>query len=211
MGSGRLKLWHFLSEEALEKKRAHAVANGGELLLHPPAPRGNITKGVLQHFIYCLRYAVGGIHFLGRTSRPRLIRIDLKPETRVFRFIGDPSQIDWRGTMDKYDVIDMVVDACPAWPIRFRQSLLLHSSAVVHWSDNVAEIKMEFLSDIEALRQGTIPASEYFYTDFTQEEQLSAAMVLARILEFVPHNDTEHEKDMTNVRLALERVGARRV
>ena len=165
-----MTLWHFLTEDRLRAKIAYAGSHSGKLQLHPPESKKDITKKQLDNYIYCLPSILSGMNF-GDDNGIALIAIKLIESARIYKFRGDPTDLNFRELSNSYDLIDMIVDSKNFSKIRFRQILLLSDSAIESWSHSLSRnFKDEFSEAIVDLNNGNFSGEDFFMIDFKQEE-----------------------------------------
>jgi hypothetical protein len=200
------ELYHYLSEDALVKKCEFWKTNN-KFLLYPPCFESDITQGIIKNFIYCLKNPIGGVYFLCKSNKPRLIKIILDDNARIFKFVGNPKEINWKKIEKNYDIVDMIVDDKPKWPIKFQQTLLINCNIVKNWIFDERLLMAEYLDNLEKLKRNEISHEDYFYMDFRNNEQVSSAIVVAKLLKYLEIGDDECRKNMKIVKNALKRVG----
>lgn len=172
-----MHLWHILSVSRLAQKKAFARSSkSSDLLLSVPELRKDVSYGKLGKFLYCVPSLVGAGDF-APGSELRAIRIELKSDVRIAKFRGDPDHIDYASFRRTHDAMEMFVDARPKWPIRFFQVLLWNSESIENWTSE--GFATAFREEFSKLKNGEMPIDAFFIPDFTEEERLAQASVLA--------------------------------
>lgn len=201
-------LWHFLSKDRLLQKIEHAQSRSGQLLLHPPEEAKDITKGKLAHYIYCLPSILSGMNFSDK-EKMEAVKITLKPEARIFRFTGDPRELDYTELNKNFDAVDMTVSASGFSQIRFRQILLMHHSAIERWEHSLSvDFTAELDQDWKQVQNLKFPQTEFFMIDLTPEEILSACRLSAVSLGLKQFPEQILKADENTIFTGLKRLGA---
>jgi hypothetical protein len=202
-------LWHFLTRSRLTEKLEYAQSNNGELLLHPPELSKDLTKGKLTRYIYCLPSICSGMNFGGDDAGLCLLQIRLKESAKGYKFRGDPRHLDYQDLTGGFDFIDMVVDASEFSNIRFRQLLLLNSSAVKSWHHSLQiDFRTDFEVEHEKIKSRQFQRDNFFMIDFTLEEIQAAVDLNAHLLGFQNLTPSVLEINRSKIESALSRLGA---
>lgn len=201
-------LWHFLTRSRLTEKLEYARSNNGNLLLYPPELSKDITKGKLTQYIYCLPSILSGMNF-GDDAGLCLLQIRLKESARGYKFRGDPRHLDYIDLAREFDFIDMVVDASAFSNIRFRQVLLLNSSAVKSWHHSLqTDFKGDFEAEYGKIISRHFQRDDFFMIDFIHEEIQAAVDINAHLLGFQNLTSSMLEMNRNKIKTALTRLGA---
>ncbi|GEM_PF-7043942 len=202
-------LWHFLTRSRLTEKLEYARSNNDNLLLYPPESSKDITKGKLTQYIYCLPSILSGMNFGDDDAALCLLQIRLKESARGYKFRGDPRHLDYIDLARDFDFIDMVVDASDFSNIRFRQVLLLNSSAVKSWHHSLqTDFKGDFEAEYGKIISHHFQRDDFFMIDFIHEEIQAAVDINAHLLGFQNLTSSMLEMNRSKIKTALTRLGA---
>jgi hypothetical protein len=203
-----MQIWHFLSKDRLLQKIEFANLNEGALLLHPSEPSKDISKGQLANYIYCLPSILSGMKFSDE-GPIEVIKVFLKESTRIFKFEGNPRNLDYANLKNSYDVIDMTVSSPDFSEIRFRQILLMNSSVVEKWEHS---LETNFLHDFniawEKVQRNDFSPSDFFMIDFNSSEIQSAARINSMAMGLKVFSDEILKSDEQTIMNGLKRLGA---
>lgn len=203
-----MNIWHFRSKDRLYQKIEFASIRDGELLLHPSDSSKDISKGQLCNYIYCLPSILSAMNF-SDGNETEVIKISLKSNARIFKFEGNPKNLNYADLKESYDAIDMIIDSTDFSEIRFRQILLINSLAVQKWEHS---LDVDFLPDLKVewdkVQSKAFHPKDFFMIDFTSEEVKSAARLNSKamgLMEFPPEILKSDEHVVTE---GLKRLGA---
>lgn len=169
----------------------------------------DITKGKLAQYIYCLPSILSGMNFGDDDAGLCLLQIRLKESARGYKFRGDPRHLDYIDLAREFDFIDMVVDASDFSNIRFRQVLLLNSSAVKSWHHSLqTDFKGDFKAEYGKIISRQFQRDDFFMIDFIHEEIQAAVDINAHLLGFQNLTSSMLEMNRSKIKTALTRIGA---
>lgn len=198
-------IWHYLSKSRLDQKIEFSRLNNGQLLFEAPVIEKDISNQVLGKYLYCLPNLVGGAIFCAE-SEMRAIRIDLKSNCKIKKFAGNPDELDFRELKLQADGLDIFIDAAPIWPIRFRQILIWNPDVILCWKHDKKIIEQDFVLEFNSLVAGDLTSHDFFLKDFTQQEQVAQAVVLANHLGIKLSFDLELKKAQNIIKQAMKRI-----
>jgi hypothetical protein len=194
-------LYHTLSLERLEQKRAYSVAHGGRLQITGHVPQMDATEGAVGAYLHVLPSLAGSIRFAG-IGQARAIRITLKPEAR---------HVSFRGPVGRYDPAQYPGAQVARWiwdmpGLVFQEWALLDEDAVESWTDDQELIRSELHRDLEQLRRGELELGEVgFYPEIDLRAQIGQAELVARHLGLrePDEGDTAREQRLEQAYLRL--------
>ena len=182
-------LYHVLSRENLEHKRAWAAARGGRLQLTRHKPQMDSAGGRLERYLHCLPNLVGGIRF-ARRHAAAAIRIDLREHARIVRWRGRRADL---GALEGGDVYHLIWDE-PG--LVFQEWLLANADAVARWSADEALLQADFDAHFAAIEAGSIGPETFFYPEMDRAAQRAEAEQLGRHVGLrVPRSAPDAELD----------------
>lgn len=203
-----MHIWHFLSKERLLQKTEYAANYSGELLLHPPEPSKDITKGRIAKYIYCLPSILSGMNFSDQ-NKIGVIKISLKTNTRIFNFEGNPDLLNYTELLRGYDIIDMTVSSPEFSEIRYRQILLLNSQVITKWEHSLeCDFSLDYEKEWERIQQNSFPQKDFFMVDFSPSEILSAARINSSAMGLRQYPEETLKSDEEVVLAGLKRLNA---
>lgn len=168
-------LYHILSKKRLEEKLAYAQENNGRLLLTPHLASMDTSNGLIPNYIHCLPSLAGSMPFAGNQSATA-IKIKMSSHTKIWRYKGPQDAIDFKQTENDTDVIHTIYDNDKFF--KWQEVLLVSNRNIEYWTHDLSEIKSDFETQLEDLKNGKISSDHFFYRDFTIEEQHSVAQLV---------------------------------
>lgn len=203
-----MHIWHFLSKDRLLQKINYAANCSGELLLHPPEPAKDITKGQIAQYIYCLPSILSGMNFSDQ-CKIEVVKISLKADARIYNFEGNPSLLNYTDLLGSYDLVDMTVSSPEFSEIRFRQILLLNSQVITKWEHSLeSDFSIDYKKEWDRIQRKSFPQTDFFMIDFNPIEILSAARINSSAMGLKQFPEEILKSDEEVVLAGLKRLNA---
>ncbi len=168
-------LYHILSKQRLIEKKEYAEQNFGRLLLTPHIKNMDMTNGHIPEYLHCLFNIVGAIPFSAKFESS-IIKIKLCSKVKYQKYQGAQDLINFSKFDQDVDVIHTIYENKNFF--QWQEVLLTNNSSVQSWTDDKIEIIEDFKEQLSALEQMKISSDDFFYRDFTLEEQSKIALLV---------------------------------
>lgn len=172
-------IYHVLSDKRLSQKIVHAEDNSGELLITSHKSSMDVTRGAIPAYLHCLKYLVGGIPF-SINQAVSAIRVKISKHAKWGFYRGSQNDCDF-DQYSSFDIVSLIFDDAH---LSWQETLLLSTDIVEEWTSDISTLEHEFNYQFDNLLTGTIEANEFFYRDFTVEEQISIARIIGSRLGY---------------------------
>jgi len=168
-------LYHICSIQRFEEKIAYAKDNGGKLFITPHIAKMDMSQGAIPEYIHCLPNIVGAITFAEKKNAT-ILKITLSEEAKVFHYNGEQANLDFKSIGEDYDVVHTVYNNQKFF--KWQEVLLAKNRHIKSWTADKAELLTDYKIQTDLLKNGKITSQDFFYQDFTLEEQTHIARLV---------------------------------